>query len=154
MNRALDAVAGWLSTLANEHSVMLVIDDLHWAAPQALITIRRLLRTQPEHGFGMLVTYAVPTSPPAIRSWSCSSTSAEPACSTRCRSKDSALVPSARSPRHMCGEPQALGAVAPLHAATGGNAFFVTEALAQLLDTGVALSDASVGALLSPVSAT
>jgi DNA-binding SARP family transcriptional activator len=149
-NRALDAVAGWLSTLANEHTAMLVIDDLHWAAPQTLITIRRLLRTQPEYGFGMLVTYRgadVTLGHPLVELL---------ADLRRAGVLDEMPIEGldvdavGEIAACMCGAPQAFGAVAPLHAATGGNAFFVTEALAQLRDTGVALSDASVDGLLSP----
>ncbi len=43
--RAFDAVASWLSDLAADRPVLLVLDDLHWAAKPNLLLLRHVLRS-------------------------------------------------------------------------------------------------------------
>ena len=43
--RLFDAVAGWLAAASALQPVLLVLDDLHWAAPPTLLLLRHVLRS-------------------------------------------------------------------------------------------------------------
>ena len=43
--RLFDALAGWLSDVSAEAPVLLVLDDLHWAAKPTLLLLRHVLRS-------------------------------------------------------------------------------------------------------------
>jgi DNA-binding SARP family transcriptional activator len=43
--RLFDAVAGWLGAMSSEASVVLVLDDLHWAEKPTLLLLRHLVRS-------------------------------------------------------------------------------------------------------------
>ena len=43
--RLLDAVAGWLAEISRETPVLLVLDDLHWAAKPTVLLLRHVLRS-------------------------------------------------------------------------------------------------------------
>jgi class 3 adenylate cyclase len=43
--RLFDALAGWLSDVSAEAPVLLVLDDLHWAAKPTLLLLRHILRS-------------------------------------------------------------------------------------------------------------
>ncbi|MGH8973161.1 MAG: AAA family ATPase [Acidimicrobiia bacterium] len=55
--RLFDAVAGWLADVSAETPVVLVLDDLHWAAKPTLLLLRHVLRfSEPLHLL-VIVTY-------------------------------------------------------------------------------------------------
>jgi class 3 adenylate cyclase/tetratricopeptide (TPR) repeat protein len=48
--RLFDAVAAWLGALSGEAPVLLILDDLHWAAKPTLLLLRHVLRSaEPAH---------------------------------------------------------------------------------------------------------
>jgi class 3 adenylate cyclase len=55
--RLFDAVLSWLETTATEQPVLLVVDDIHWAAEPTLHMLRHLLRRAPEAPVCILATY-------------------------------------------------------------------------------------------------
>lgn len=44
--RVFDAVAAWLAEASTDHPVLLVLDDLHWAAKPNLLLLRHVLRSE------------------------------------------------------------------------------------------------------------
>ena len=55
--RLFDAVLSWLETTAAEQPVLLVVDDIHWAAEPTLHLLRHVLRRAPEAPLCILATY-------------------------------------------------------------------------------------------------
>jgi class 3 adenylate cyclase/tetratricopeptide (TPR) repeat protein len=55
--RLFDAVLSWLETTAGDQPVLLVVDDIHWAAEPTLHLLRHLLRRVPEAPVCILATY-------------------------------------------------------------------------------------------------
>jgi len=55
--RLFDAVLGWLETTASDHPVLLVVDDIHWAAEPTLHLLGHLLRRVPEAPVCIVATY-------------------------------------------------------------------------------------------------
>lgn len=55
--RLFDAVLSWLETTAAEQPVLLVVDDIHWAAEPTLLLLRHLLRRVPETPLCIVATY-------------------------------------------------------------------------------------------------
>jgi DNA-binding SARP family transcriptional activator len=55
--RMFQAVAEWLRTNARRQPVLLIIDDLHWAAQPTLLLLRHLVRTPDLAGLQIIVTY-------------------------------------------------------------------------------------------------
>ncbi|MBI1818342.1 MAG: AAA family ATPase [Deltaproteobacteria bacterium] len=45
--RMFDAVAAWLAAASSERPLVLILDDLHWAAKPTLLLLRHILRFQP-----------------------------------------------------------------------------------------------------------
>jgi len=52
-----DAVAAWLSDVSEEAPVLLVVDDLHWAAKPTLLLLRHVLRTAERLRLLVVATY-------------------------------------------------------------------------------------------------
>jgi class 3 adenylate cyclase len=55
--RLFDALAAWLSDVSVEAPVLLVLDDLHWAAKPTLLLLRHVLRFQEPLRLLVVVTY-------------------------------------------------------------------------------------------------
>jgi tetratricopeptide (TPR) repeat protein len=55
--RLFDAVVSWLSDLAAEQPIVLVLDDLHWATKPSLLMLRHLLRNTDETRLLVIGTY-------------------------------------------------------------------------------------------------
>jgi DNA polymerase III delta prime subunit len=55
--RLFDAVAGWLSDVSTEMPVLLVVDDLHWAAKPTLLLLRHVLRASEPLRLLVVATY-------------------------------------------------------------------------------------------------
>jgi class 3 adenylate cyclase/tetratricopeptide (TPR) repeat protein len=55
--RLFDAVAAWLASLTAEHPVLVVLDDLHWAAKPTLLLLRHVLRSAESLRLLVVVTY-------------------------------------------------------------------------------------------------
>jgi class 3 adenylate cyclase len=55
--RLFDALAAWLSDVSAEAPVLLVLDDLHWAAKPTLLLLRHVLRFQEPLRLLVVVTY-------------------------------------------------------------------------------------------------
>ncbi|HZQ77545.1 MAG TPA: AAA family ATPase, partial [Acidimicrobiia bacterium] len=55
--RLFDAMASWLADVSAEAPVLLVLDDLHWAAKPTLLLLRHVLRSQEPLRLLVLVTY-------------------------------------------------------------------------------------------------
>jgi class 3 adenylate cyclase/tetratricopeptide (TPR) repeat protein len=55
--RLFDAVAAWLADVSAEAPVLLVIDDLHWAAKPTLLLLRHVLRSAEPVRLLVIVTY-------------------------------------------------------------------------------------------------
>jgi class 3 adenylate cyclase len=55
--RLFDAVAGWLSDASAERPVLLVVDDLHWAAKPTLLLLRHVLRSADPLRLLVVATY-------------------------------------------------------------------------------------------------
>jgi class 3 adenylate cyclase len=55
--RLFDAVLSWLETAAAEQPVLLVVDDIHWAAEPTLHLLRHVLRRVPATPVCILATY-------------------------------------------------------------------------------------------------
>jgi class 3 adenylate cyclase/tetratricopeptide (TPR) repeat protein len=55
--RLFDAVAGWLADASAESPVLLVLDDLHWAAKPTLLLLRHVLRSAEPLRLLVVITY-------------------------------------------------------------------------------------------------
>ncbi len=55
--RLFDAVAAWLGSISAEQTVLLVIDDLHWAAKPTLLLLRHVLRSAEPLRLLIVATY-------------------------------------------------------------------------------------------------
>jgi class 3 adenylate cyclase len=55
--RLFDAVAGWLATAAADQPVLLVLDDLQWAAKPTLLLLRHVVGSSEEGGLLLVGTY-------------------------------------------------------------------------------------------------
>lgn len=55
--RAFDAVAAWLGEISSRHPLLLVLDDLHWAAKPNLLLLRHVLRSQARGRMLVVGTY-------------------------------------------------------------------------------------------------
>ena len=55
--RLFDALAAWLADVSAEAPVLLVLDDLHWAAKPTLLLLRHVLRSQELLRLLVLITY-------------------------------------------------------------------------------------------------
>ncbi len=55
--RLFDAVAAWLGTVSAEAPVLLILDDLHWAAKPTLLLLRHVLRSSEPAHLLLLGTY-------------------------------------------------------------------------------------------------
>ncbi|HUR72929.1 MAG TPA: AAA family ATPase [Sporichthya sp.] len=55
--RLFDAVAAWLGNISAEQTVLLVIDDLHWAAKPTLLLLRHILRSAEPLRLLIVATY-------------------------------------------------------------------------------------------------
>ncbi len=55
--RLFDALAAWLADVSAEAPVLLVLDDLHWAAKPTLLLLRHVLRSQEALRLLVLITY-------------------------------------------------------------------------------------------------
>ena len=55
--RLFDAVTDLLHRVAEDRPVVLVLDDLHWAAPSTIALLRHLLTADPGHCLCVLGTY-------------------------------------------------------------------------------------------------
>jgi class 3 adenylate cyclase len=55
--RLFDAVAAWLSAVSAEAPVLLVIDDIHWAAKPTLLLLRHVLRSAEPLRLLVVITY-------------------------------------------------------------------------------------------------
>ena len=55
--RLFDAVAVWLSDVSTERPVLLVVDDVHWAAKPTLLLLRHVLRTAEPLRLLVVATY-------------------------------------------------------------------------------------------------
>lgn len=145
--RAFDALATWIVAMADEQPVVLVIDDAHWAGAHTLQVVRRLLRTRPACGLGVILTY---------RDAEVSATHPLAAMFADLRRAD-ALDDLALAGLHADAIRTILEHVDPGHAsvavaeqvalATGGNPFFVTETARRIADRG---KHGSITDLLSP----
>jgi DNA-binding SARP family transcriptional activator len=55
--RLFDAVVEWLAASARQAPVVVVLDDLHWAAPPTVLLLRHVLRSSRIHRLLLVVTY-------------------------------------------------------------------------------------------------
>ncbi|MGH9009242.1 MAG: ATP-binding protein, partial [Acidimicrobiia bacterium] len=55
--RLFDAVAGWLSEVSADRPVLLVVDDLHWAAKPTVLLLRHVLRSAEPLRLLVVATY-------------------------------------------------------------------------------------------------
>ncbi|MGH9005409.1 MAG: AAA family ATPase, partial [Acidimicrobiia bacterium] len=55
--RLFEALAAWLADLSTETPVLLVLDDLHWAAKPTILLLRHLLRSEEAMRLLLVATY-------------------------------------------------------------------------------------------------
>lgn len=138
--RLFDAVVDWLATASAESPILLVLDDLHWAAKPTLLLLRHLLR----HGEGLsLLVIGTYRDTDLDRSHPLSEALADLRREKAVRrvalrglavEEVRAFLQAAAG--HDLDEPGQDLARA-LHAETEGNPFFIEEVLAHLIETGV-----------------
>ena len=137
--RLFEAVAGWLGTLSSVTPVVLVLDDLHWAAKATLLMLRHILKSPEAMHLLVLCTYrdtdlsrSHPLSEalaefrrlPGVTRVSLSGLDATGVCE----------VLAASAGHELDADGRALAAA--IHAETEGNPFFVGEVLRHLAETG------------------
>ena len=137
--RLFDAVTGWLARVAAEAPVLLVLDDLQWAAKPTLLLLRHVLRAEEPTRLLVLATY---------RDTELSRTHPLTELLADLRRQDgvervslqgldvsgvAAFLEGAAG--HELGD-EAVALARALHAETEGNPFFVVEVVRHLIETG------------------
>jgi hypothetical protein len=137
--RLFDAVAAWLATVSADDPVLLVVDDLQWAAKPTLLLLRHVVRSTGPNRLFLLGTYRdseLGPDHPLIETLAdfrrddgverLALTGLEPAAVA-------AYLEAAAG--HPLDEDE-LAVASAIHAETEGNPFFVREVLRHLVETG------------------
>jgi class 3 adenylate cyclase/tetratricopeptide (TPR) repeat protein len=135
-----EAVVGWLAAVSAESPVLLVVDDLHWAAKPTLLLLRHLLRHDEPLSLLVVATYRdtdLDRAHPLMEVLA--DLRREPGVQRlplRGLAQDEVRAFLAAAAGHDLDDP-ALVLARTLHTETEGNPFFMTEVLTHLIETGV-----------------
>lgn len=137
--RVFDAVAAWLAEISRRHPLLLVFDDLHWAAKPNLLLLRHILRAAMPGRMLVVGTYRdtdLSYGHPLV----------ELMADLRRGATMSQVVLGGLSPEGVIAyleelvgrslEENELAVAQAIHSHTQGNPFFVREVLRHLADTG------------------
>ena len=145
--RAFDALATWIVAMADDQPVALVIDDTQWAGAHTLAVVRRVLRTRPTCGLGVILTYRdadIDAGHPLVALFA-DLRRAGALHDVALRGIDIDAIRTIIE--HVDPASASATLAAQLAAATGGNPFFVTETARRLAEYG---PTESLADLLSP----
>jgi class 3 adenylate cyclase len=135
-----EAVVGWLAAASAESPLLLVVDDLHWAAKPTLLLLRHLLRHDEPLPLLVVATYRdtdLDRAHPLVEVLADLRRAAGvQRLPLRGLGQDEVRAFLAAAAGHDLDEP-ALDLARTLHAETEGNPFFMTEVLTHLIETGV-----------------
>ena len=151
--RLFEAVTALLAAAGRARPTLLVLDDLHWAAPPTLLLLRHIVRAEPQPNAFVLATCReteLTADHPLTRLLADLQRDARPA-----RLPIGGLDEPAIAALLDAVAGRALGDDADellqvLHAQTGGNPFFIRELLAHLLESASTATDFGAGALAIP----
>jgi DNA-binding CsgD family transcriptional regulator len=145
--RLFEAVSGFLINVARQselNGLLVLLDDLHWADRTSVLLLQHLARKLGGVPFLAAAAYRTTDVAPAhplfsvladlAREHLCDQVLLPPLA----ESGTSALI------RNLAGAPPTPSFSASLHQETGGNPFFIEEAVRHLLERGLDLSEASV----------
>jgi tetratricopeptide (TPR) repeat protein len=133
--RMFEAVAGWLSAMSASVPILLVIEDLHWAATPTLLLLRHMLRSSEPMHLLVIATY---------RDTEVGEELGELLADLRLEAGAEQLPLIGLSAHHvaeLAGDPDSGAA---LHAATAGNPLFVGELVRHRAESGDAAPPQSV----------
>lgn len=137
--RLFDSVAGWLAAASGEQPVLLVLDDLHWAAKPTLLLLRHLVRSPDPMRVLVLGAYRDTdldrSHPLAEMLADLRREASVERVSLGGLSLDEVRAFLVAAAGHEL-EEDARDLAAALHAETEGNPFFLEEVLAHLTETG------------------
>ena len=142
--RLFDAVTDLLHRAAEDRPVVLVLDDLHWAAPSTIALLRHLLSAGPDHSLCVLGTYR---DTEVDRSHALGGLLADihrTAASNawRCAASTATASRTCWRPRRAMSSTTTLRALAAaLAERTDGNPFFANQVLRHLVERGVLVQD-------------
>ena len=152
--RLFDAVAAWLSRASAERQLLLVLDDLQWAAKASLLLIRHLLRSGGLGGVVVVGTYRdTELAPDHPLVGLLADLRRHPQVSRLALDglvEADAMDFFAQAAGHQLVGPAATLARA-IHAETLGNPFFLREVLRHLVETGAVTVDGGQWAVSAPV---
>jgi DNA-binding SARP family transcriptional activator len=145
--RLFDAVASWLSAAALSTPVVLVLDDLQYAAEPTMFLLRHIVTSHPAGSWFVVVTYRkseVGRGDPLVALLADLRSGAHSECIHHLEllgldEIDVSTFIEAASGRTMHESEDAL--VSTLHRRTGGNPFFLSEILRHLVETGALSPD-------------
>ena len=138
----LEAVVEWLTTASRSASVVLVLDDLHWAAPPTVLMLRHVLRSDRAGRLLLLGTYreseldATHPLPEMLAETYVSVPTSElhRVALEGLEAPAVAALVEATARRDLDDEGRRFAET--LHAETGGNPFFVNEIVRSLMESG------------------
>ncbi|MGH9004783.1 MAG: ATP-binding protein, partial [Acidimicrobiia bacterium] len=138
--RLFDAVASWLADASRRHPLLLVLDDLQWAAKPTLLLLRHIARSAEPMRVLMLGTYR---DTETGRNHPLSGTLADlrrigsfERLSLVGFDRAGVLAFMEQAAGHALEDEPALNLAAAIHEETEGNPFFVVEVLRHLAETG------------------
>jgi DNA-binding SARP family transcriptional activator len=138
--RLLDAVARFLAGLTAHGPVVLVLDDLHWADPSTLVTLRHLARVLAPHRLLLVVAYrSDETGPGLVAALGALRAEAEV---TTVHLHGLGSDPLRRMLGELAAAPVSAALAESIQRETRGNPFFAREVIRHLLETEAVRRDA------------
>ncbi len=137
--RLFDAVAAWLAAASAERPVLLVLDDLQWAAKPTLLLLRHVLRSADSMRLLVVGTYRdteVGRTHPLSEVLADLRRSAAVECLSLCGLDQPAVAEYVKQAAGHELDEAAHSLARAIHAETEGNPFFISEVLRHLMETG------------------
>jgi hypothetical protein len=137
--RLFEAVAALVEMATREQPVLLVLDDLHWAAPPTLLMMRHLIRAQSSSPLLVLGTYReteLDRGHPLVQVIADLQRDASTEAVLIGGLDEGGISELLEAAAGHTLDARAAALASALHAATGGNPFFIGEVLAHLVETG------------------
>lgn len=138
-HRVFDAVATWVGDVSADRPLLLVLDDLHWAARPNLLLLRHVLRSRPLARLLVVGTYRdteLSQDHPLLElTADLRRTTAVERILLEGLSQDAVTAYLAETSGRALGE-QDVAIARAVHSQTQGNPFFVREVLGHLVETG------------------